>query len=410
MASLAAVAERQVSSVLPDETVVEATFRARARAWLAEACSPRTIASGGIETESEGVDSPRVLAAQRFQRNMYEAGFAGLSWPRCYGGQGLGLREEVIFAEEASPYLIDNQMFKIGLDIAGPVLLEHGTDNQRESHLSRILSGEVIWAQLFSEPDAGSDLAAVRTSARLDGNGWVVNGQKVWTSGGAYSDLGLLLARTAPDKPRHAGLSMFIVGMTVPGVEVRPLRQMTGGARFCEVFLRDVRLPSDALVGPVNQGWRCALGALTKERVSISGPESARRAGNVSALIALARRRGLAGDPQIRAELADVWIDEQVLGWVTKRAVDEQLAGVAHSSRGSIGKLLTTRLQVRSSRLGVGLGGPGALAWDSGDGDARELSQRFLFAPGMSIGGGTDEVQRTILAERVLGLPRESSR
>jgi len=292
----------------------------------------------------------------------------------------------------------------IGLNMAVPIILQYGTDAQRERFVPAALSAREIWCQLYSEPNAGSDLASLRTTAVLDGDEWVVNGQKVWTSGARQADLGVLLARTG-DQPRHRGISMLVMPMRQPGVEVRPLRQMTGEAEFNEVFLTDARVPRDWVIGEVNDGWRAATGLLAHERGSLGrvGADDKREAIGSAAvpvhyLLDLARSGRGATDPLVRQDLARAVTGEKLMDWLGRRGVHP-----------SVGKLWRTK-QARfvasvASRLAMG----GVAAHDEGDPDGRFWMYHVLNAPRMSLGGGTDEIQRNTIAERALGLPREPS-
>src|ERR1700722_10791669 len=240
-------------------------FRNRARAWLAEN-APRRAAA---DDESGGPARADIAAQKAFQARLYDAGFAGITWPREYGGQGLTNAEQIAFGQAARDYALPVGAFVIGLGMPGPTILELGSEEQKKRYLPKLLRGEEIWCQLFSEPSSGSDVAALITTAVRDGDGWVLNGQKVWTSGAQYSDYGAVIARTDPTVPKHNGITMFIVDMHAPGVTVRPLKVATGAAPFNEVFFDQVRLPADAVIGEVNDGWRAAVIMLRNERVAI---------------------------------------------------------------------------------------------------------------------------------------------
>src|SRR5215471_10897085 len=242
-------------------------FRAKARAWL-EANAPRRASDEEAEAETRGQDA--VIAEQKaFQAKLYDAGFAGITWPREYGGQGLTNAEQIAFGQEARDFALPTSAFIIGLGMPGPTILELGTEEQKKRYLPKLLRGEEIWCQLFSEPAAGSDVASLITTAARDGDEWVLNGQKVWTSGAQYSDFGAVIARTDPTVPKHAGITMFVVDMHSPGVTVRPLKVATGAAPFNEVFFDQVRLPAGSVIGEVNDGWRAAVVMLRNERVAI---------------------------------------------------------------------------------------------------------------------------------------------
>jgi acyl-CoA dehydrogenase len=385
-------------------------FRDRARVWL-EAHAPRRSAEHGAaahqRTTSEQ-ERESVAAAKRFQAELFAAGLAGLRWPRAYGGQGLTLAHEIAFAAAAAPFdLPTGFVFSITFGMCGPTLLAHGTEWQKRRYIAPMLRGEEIWCQLFSEPDAGSDLAAIRSTAVRDGDEWVVNGQKVWSSGAHYSDFGLLFARTAPELPKHRGLTMFIVDMRGSGLTVRPLRQMNGAEHFNEVFFDDLRIPEDNVVGTVNDGWRTAITTLMNERVALGGGGAPDREAGVESLFRLARATGRYHDPLVRDRLARVYIEHAIVGLIGQRVRDAALRGVAPGPEGSIGKLATARLDKGLAALAADIGGARTGAWDDADQRHTTWTDLLLSVPARSIAGGTDEVQKNIIGDRVLGLPRE---
>jgi alkylation response protein AidB-like acyl-CoA dehydrogenase len=291
-----------------------------------------------------------------------------------------------------------------------PILNDFGTHEQKARHLRNIIRADEIWCQMFSEPGAGSDVASLQTRAELDGDEWVVNGQKVWTSGAQFCDYGLCLARTDPNVPKHEGISMFIIDMRAPGVEVRPLRQITGDADFNEIFFTDVRLPRDALVGELNRGWNVAVAMLMYERVALgaggAGPMASRR---FERLVELAREHGRANDATVRQELADFYVRETILRYVGMRIREALKAGRAPGPEGSIAKLSSAQLAVRAGDIATRVAGAAAVAWGPDDRDGDQVARGFLAAPAIGIAGGTNEVQRNIIGERVLGLPKEPS-
>jgi alkylation response protein AidB-like acyl-CoA dehydrogenase len=383
-------------------------FRMRAREWLAANVTRRT--RGAVPPEpaiSDRVfrDIPAVKARIAA---MTAAGFNGIAWPIEYGGAGLGARERAIFAQEAQGYELGIEMFTVANELVGPTLLHHGTEEQRREHLPRILSGNEVWCQLFSEPGAGSDLASVRTRAtRVDG-GWRIDGQKVWTSGAQHSDFGILVARTDFSAPKHRGLSYFIVDMTAPGVDVRPLRQMTGDAHFAEVFLDGVLLPDAALVDEVGNGWAVVRTTLSSERVAL-GADAGVSAEMLAGLAAEAEPGDCAGqgDARVRDLIAGFAVQERVLQALSDRALIAAAAGLPPGPEASIVKLQNAAFQAEGNDIAVSLlGSRGAL----GDDDAPHAGAwqlNLLMAPYLRIAGGTDEVQRNIIAERILGLPQE---
>ncbi|WP_322767193.1 acyl-CoA dehydrogenase family protein [Frankia sp. Cr1] len=379
------------------------SFRGRARQWLAVEAPRR----GWIPSEAVAADE---LARSRdCQQALCAAGFGAITYPAEYGGAGLGVREQIEFNEEATAYSLPLSELVVGLGVCAPTLLALGTDRQKARYLPPLLRADEIWCQLFSEPGAGSDLASLSTrAAGSAASGWTVNGQKVWTSGAQHADFGLLLARTDPQAAsKHAGLTMFLLDMAAPGITVRPLRQIDGTAHFNEVFFDDVHVPPQNLVGTVNRGWAAALVSLMSERVSLGTTRAtAGLVPDAETLIAAARRRGVATDPVLRAELVDIVIRERVLAYVGKRINAAVLAGREPGPEGSIAKLLDSDLLRRAATVGARIHGPATTAWDPASAGDSTWSRAVLFAPGMRIAGGTDEIQKNTLAERTLGLPR----
>jgi alkylation response protein AidB-like acyl-CoA dehydrogenase len=287
-------------------------------------------------------------------------------------------------------------------------MLDFGSEALKQRYIRPLLRGEEVWCQLFSEPGAGSDVASLQTRAVRDGDGWVVNGQKVWTSVAQIADFGALIARTDPDVPKHDGITMFVIDMHAPGVTVRPLRDMTGGATFNEVFFDGVRIPGDQVIGEVDQGWAAAVRMLMHERVSIGGRTRGRSGATAfETLVEEVRARGLDRDPGVRERLAELYVRERLLHLFGSRLAQEARAGRNPGSRGSVGKLAGAELTRFSASLAAELLGADAIAWDASDRDARRWAGAILAAPGIAIAGGTNEVQRNIIGDRVLGLPRE---
>jgi alkylation response protein AidB-like acyl-CoA dehydrogenase len=291
-----------------------------------------------------------------------------------------------------------------------PTVLAHGTEALKERYVRPAARGEEIWCQLFSEPSAGSDVASLRSTAVKDGDEWVLDGQKVWTSGAQYSEYGVVLARTNPDVPKHKGLSMFVIDMRSAGVSVRPLRQMNGGANFNEVFFDGVRIPADHILGEPGEGWRVALTTLMNERMAIgAGGSSERRSPLVPIAnhLDLARKRGVVDDPRVRQDLIDLLVGYWVLDMVGLRIRGAVAAGRVPGPEGSVAKLSGALLAERAADLACFIAGAGATAWDSTEPEAPFATQLALSVPGVAIAGGTIEVMRNILGERVLGLPKE---
>lgn len=388
-------------------------FRSEARRWLENHAARRGAddnpAAIFVEHEDEGA---YVSQARVWQRRLFEAGWTGLTWPTEYGGRGLGPQHQIIWTQEAGAYDIPTTIFGIGIGMAGPTILAWGTDEQKERWLEPMLTGEEIWCQLFSEPDAGSDVASVRTRAVRDGDEYVVTGQKVWTSGAHYSRWGMLLARTDPDVPKHAGLTYMIIDMEQPGVRVQPLRQMTGGANFNEVFLDGARVPIENVIGGPGMGWSVAVTTLMNERTSIGALGALGGGSAEKAIEQLLRELGAAAGGNgmsalMRRRLVDVAIRLKVLQYHSERIIAEMARGEIPTAAGSVAKLALTDLLARFATFGVDVQGPyGTLAGADALAEGR-WADAFLGYPGMRLAGGTDEIMRNIVAERVLDLPRE---
>jgi len=362
-------------------------------------------------------------------RQLAEAGLVAPHWPAPWG-LGADPTHQLIVDDELRRAAVRRPTNTIGIGWAGPTILQAGDPAQIDRYLLPLLAGEEIWCQLFSEPGAGSDLASLTTRAELDGDEWVVSGQKVWTSFAHVAQFGILLARTEPDAPQHRGISYFICPMDAPGVSVRPLVDMTGAHSFNEVFLDGVRLPAGLLVGERGQGWSLAKVTLGNERVSLSGSGALWGMGPTAQdLVDQVRRSGGTADPLLRQRLAAVWADGEILRLLRLRTVSATLAGMEPGPEASVRKALADRhgqdvmslardlAGARGMLQTAGPGGPGGPVGDSpvGDGPVGESTPAadalwsfgYLFAPALTIGGGTSEVQRNIIAERTLGLPHE---
>lgn len=397
----------------------EEEFEAEARAFLDANASPRREVQQAwgegddsialFEEKAPDEEAAEVAAAKEWRAKVYDAGFGWISGPPEYGGRGLPARFERLYRSLESRYEVPVQScFGIGLGMVAPTILAHGQEHIKARYLPAMYRGDVIGCQLFSEPVAGSDLAGIQTRAVRDGDEWVVTGQKVWTSGAHYADIGELITRTSPDKPKHKGLTMFLVDMRAPGVEVRPLRQMTGGATFNEVFFDEVRIPDDHRLGDVDEGWTVALTTLMNERAAIGGGAAApgSTAGALSRLFELARRTGKASDPLVRQALADVWLQQQIARYTNLRAMARLRAGDIPGPEMSIAKLALTNNLQRISRVLTRVLGPRVTA-NTGEWGTYAWARFLLGVPGMRVAGGTDEVLRNIIGERVLGLPKE---
>ncbi len=361
---------------------------------------------GLFEEADPEVEAAQVAVVRQWRRQLWDAGLAWLTGPVEHGGRGLPNRYQQIFDREARDFDVPgNGKLTISLGMIAPTILAHGTPGAKDRYLQALQRGDLIACQLFSEPGAGSDLAAVSTSAVRDGDGWRLNGQKVWTSGAQYSDVGEVLCRTS-DEGRHRNLTAFVVDMHAPGVDVRPLRQMTGGAAFNEVFFTDAWVPDDDRLGEVGEGWRVAITTLSNERAAIGG-DGFGGAGLLSfdRYRQMAHALGRAEDPVIRQQLADLLINQRVANYTRQRAVAARRAGQPPGPEASIGKLALARQFQRIGDLAAALLGPKLVA-DTGEWGTYAWAGLVLSAPGYRIGGGTDEVMKNIVAERVLGLPK----
>jgi acyl-CoA dehydrogenase len=360
------------------------------------------------EEEAAAVD-----AARSWQRTRYENGFGWITGPAEFGGRGLGQVHDVAYdALEAAYDVADTGVLSvIGLGMIGPTILTHGSAEQRERYLRRLYSGEIIACQLFSEPAAGSDLAGVTSRAVRDGDEWVVNGQKVWTSVAQHAQVGELLCRTDPDAPKHRGITAFLLDLDSPGVEIRPLRQMTGGAEFNEVFLTDVRIPDTQRLGAAGDGWQVALTTLMNERATVGGESGGAAAGALTAerLTALLRAVSREDDAALRRDLASLLAGVRAAKSLNERAARRLRAGSAPGPEGSISKLALAQNLVRGSRFAADALGPKIIA-DTGEWGTFAWADLLLGAPALRILGGTEEIMKNILAERVLGLPKEGAR
>jgi alkylation response protein AidB-like acyl-CoA dehydrogenase len=352
----------------------------------------------------------RALAdAQQWRAKRYDAGLGWITGPKEYGGRELTSAHERTYAGLESKYDIPSQtFFGIGLGMVAPTILAHAQPHIRDRYLAKMYRGDIVGCQLFSEPGAGSDLASLQTRAERDGEEWMLNGQKVWTSGAQYSDIGEIICRTDPDKPKHKGLTGFVVDMHAPGVEVRPLRQMTGGASFNEVFFSDVRVPDDHRLGDVNEGWTVALTTLMNERASIGAGSVGGGLGlaNRTRLIEMLRHFDLDKDPVYRQELMKLHVAYSVAKYNNQRAMDKIKAGQLPGPEMSIAKLALTQNMWDTAQFVSRVLGP-SVAANTGEWGTFAWGQFVLGIPGMRIAGGSDEVMRNIVAERVLGLPKD---
>jgi alkylation response protein AidB-like acyl-CoA dehydrogenase len=400
-----------------EDTPEQAAFRADLRTWLREALSDAWLDAVDAD-DDDAYAAARADAEARgwnpfsWTATLGASGYGAPLWPKEYGGLSADTWAQRVVREELERYRLPTVSANIlGLGLAGPTLIEHGTEAQKARYLKKILTGEEIWCQLFSEPGSGSDLASLGTRAVRDGDEWVVNGQKVWTSIAQLSQYGMLVARSDPDTPKHDGLTYFIVDMKSPGVDVRPLRQITGSAEFNEVYFTDARIPDENRVGDVGDGWRVARTTLMNERVTLSGVSldtvaftgGVRRDPWASFLDSVEGR----SDPVVRQDLAQYYIEQQVKEITSFRASAARAAGQQPGPEGSIGKVFNAEFNQRRASFAVDQLGPRGIAWEKGDSVAENKSHAFLRARANSIEGGTSEILRNQIGERVLGLPRE---
>jgi alkylation response protein AidB-like acyl-CoA dehydrogenase len=392
-----------------DDTAEEAAFRAEARAFLVQHAPPRTSDTTSRLLRHD--PDPEVVAehvrrCKEWQHTLHANGWAGITWPEEFGGRGGTGVEQAIFDAEQASFDVSTGVFAVGIGMVGPTLIAHGSQQQKDRYLGPLLRGEEIWCQLFSEPGAGSDLAGLSTKAVLDGDEWVVDGQKVWTSGAQHSDMAILLTRTDTSVPKHAGITYLVVDMATPGIDVRPLRQINGSSHFNEVFLSGVRIPAGNVVGEVGDGWRVARTTLSNERGLIGGGGAA--AAGFADVLDLARRSGRSADPLARQSLASLFVRTEILRFLGLRARTAASRGQAPGAESSVMKLAYSQHAALTGNLVLDLQGPsGALSGKSAA-DQGFWQQQFLGQWSVRIGGGTDQIQRNVIGERVLGLPPEA--
>ena len=383
-----------------NDTPEEARFREEASSWLAE----------NVPTDEAFRALTPLEQAKLWQKKKYDAGWACIGWAAEFGGRGASAIEEVIWRQEESRYDLPATFFLIGQGMIAPTLMAWASDEAKARYLPPLASGEEVWCQLFSEPAGGSDLAALRTRAERDGDDWVINGQKIWTSGAHYSDYGVIVVRTDPTVPKHKGLSYFYIDMKAPGVEIKPIKQLTGDSDFNEVYFTDVRVSDSQRLGEVGQGWQVSLTTLMNERAAIGGSFGQM---DVSLALSLASELEIDGRPaledaSVRAKLADWYVQESGLKYTGYRSLTALSRGELPGPENSIGKLVgAPKMQAMSSYLMDLLGASGAISDGELAAKAGIIQRAYMGAPGLRIAGGRDAIMANIIAERVLGLPQE---
>ena len=378
----------------------EASIRSEVRGWLEK----------NVPTKEELRGKDYIQQAKLWQKRKFDAGWACIRWPKEYGGRGGTVIEQVIWGQEESKFDVPQNIFTIGQGMAAPTLMAYASEEHKRQYLPKMAAGEEVWCQLFSEPAGGSDLAALRTRSERQGDDWVINGQKIWTSGAHYSDYGILVTRSDPNVPKHKGLTYFFLSMKSPGVDIKPIKQISGGANFNEVYFQDVRIPDAQRLGAVGQGWQVSLTTLMNERATIASGGGG-GFGGVRSALELARKVKVGDKPAIadsgvRAKLADWYCQESGLRFTNYRSMSALTRGDLPGPENSIGKYVSAaKGQDMASFCMDLIGMTGTVADLKLGPDAARFDAQFMGAPGGRIAGGTDEIMLNILAERVLGLP-----
>ena len=390
-------------------TAEEEAFRHEVRQWFKENLPPRWI-DPQVSLPEEPEKQFEFLC--QWQRKLHEKGWIGLTWPKEYGGKGATLMQQLIFEEEMASAQAPPIVGRSGLSLLGPTLIHYGTEEQKKRFLPKILSAEEIWCQGFSEPNAGSDLASLKTRAVRDGDDYILNGHKIWTSNAHHADWCFILVRTDPEAPKHKGISFLLMDMRSPGITVRPLIQMTGSAEFCELFLEDVRVPVKNLVGEENNGWYVTMSTLGYERGRMASA-LVQMQQNVDRLIDLSKNclvggRPAISDPVIRQKIAQAYIESEVFRLTTYRSVTRLLKGKPPGPENAILKLFYTQSTIQVTDTALEIQGPFSVLERSSSRavDSGSWQFQFLKSRGGTIAGGTSEIIKNIIGERVLGLPK----
>lgn len=384
-------------------------YRRRAREWLLENL-PKGWGTPDFRMPAEEPDLGNFL--KNWERKLYEGGYAGITWPKAYGGQGLTFVEEIIFQEEMGKLNAPAGCNGLGKSLLGPTMLLHGTEEQKQRFLLPLLRGEEIWCQGFSEPNAGSDLAALQTRAELNGDEWVINGQKVWTSGAQYANWCFLLARTDQEAPKHKGITFFLVPMDAPGISVRPIKQMNKNKGFNEVFFDDVKIPKDSLIGAVNNGWNIAMSTLAFERGTLSLGRQARFQNEFDEMIRISSAMRsidcyvIKDNPHYRQKMAKALAELRILRYHGLKLISQLINDGKAGPESSIHKLYWSTMYQRMCDLGVEILGSEAPYWGEESIGQGKLQFMDLSSRSGTIWGGTTQIQKNIIAERVLGMQR----
>ena len=386
-----------------NDTPEDAAYRAKAAAWLA--------ANAGEYRNPPAIPYSReefVRRSRAWQKAKHAAGYTGITWPKSMGGQGLSPMHSIVFSQEQSRYHTPTSLFDIGLGMCIPTVFTHGQPEVIARYVAPALAGDEVWCQLFSEPAAGSDLAGIRTKAVRDGDDWVIDGQKVWTTNAHLSDYGIIVTRTDPSAPKHKGLTMFIVDMHGPGVEARPLKQMSGGSDFNEVFFTGVRVSDSHRLGAVGDGWKVALTTLMHERLAVGGKPS--HAPGYATLMALAASIDTDTGPamaqrDVRQRIAASYIADEGIKLTQMRALSALAKGQVPGPEQSISKVVVAKTMQDMAAFAMDLNEAGGFVTTGADPDLARLQGSYMASAGLRIAGGTDEILRNIIAERVLGLP-----
>ena len=390
-----------------DDTPEEAAFRTEVRAWLAANAPAK--GEGTTNPLANLAEGEGVGIAKAWQSKLFDAGWACMWWPKAYGGREATPIQRVIWSQEVEKYNAPDGFFIIGQGMCAPTLMAFASDADKDRHLKRIARGDDIWCQLFSEPVAGSDLAGIRTRAERDGDGWVINGQKIWTSGAHYSDYGIIITRTDPTVAKHKGLTMFWLSMKTPGIEIRPIKQINGDRAFNEVYFTDVRIPDSQRLGEVGQGWQVSLVTLMNERLAVGGS----LATGADSLMKVAAGLEIDGEPAmknaaVREKLAEWYTQLSGLKYTGMRMVSALSRGETPGPEASISKVVVARCNQDMASFAIDLEDMGGIIDDASINSLQGQFQRlFMRSPANRIEGGSDEILRNIIAERVLGMPAD---